>query len=76
MFVFCVAYKGPYPLPMWLDDTIIWAAHYDALLPPDDPAVEYPRPHYLGKALNVMYFDGHVGRTKYPIPEDNWFWTK
>ena len=74
MFVFCVAYNGPALLPMWIDDTIIWDSYYDALLPPNDPKIQYPRPHYAGKALNVLYFDGHVARTKYPIPDSSWQW--
>jgi len=74
MFVFDVAYNGPYLLPMWIDDTIIWDSYYDALLPPNDPKVNYPRPHYLGKALNVLYLDWHVARTKYPIPDSYWQW--
>lgn len=74
MFVFDVAYNGPALLPMWLNDTIIWDSYYDALLPANDPRVTYPRPHYLGKALNVLFFDGHVARTRYPIPAVSWRW--
>ena len=72
MFTLCVAYIGRELLPMWLDYTIIWNNYYDELLRVDDPYVEYPRPHYLGKALNVQYFDGHVARARYPILESNW----
>jgi prepilin-type N-terminal cleavage/methylation domain-containing protein/prepilin-type processing-associated H-X9-DG protein len=74
MFVFCVAYTGRELLPMWLDDTIVWNDYYDALLRVDDPFLDYPRPHYMGKAVNVTYFDGHVARTKYPIPDSNWYY--
>jgi prepilin-type N-terminal cleavage/methylation domain-containing protein/prepilin-type processing-associated H-X9-DG protein len=74
MFVFCVAYVGRDLLPMWIDDTIVWNDYYDGLLRVDDPYLDYPRPHYLGKAVNVLYFDSHVARTKYPIPEANWYY--
>lgn len=74
IFVVDVAFNGRALLPMWINDTIIWDSYYDALLPPNDPRVTYPRPHYLGKALNILYFDGHVARTKYPIPTLSWQW--
>lgn len=74
MFVFDVAYNGPALLPMWINNTTIWYDYYDALFPANDPAIQYPRPHYAGKALNVLYFDGHVDRRKYPIPDSYWHW--
>jgi len=74
MFVFCVAYIGRELLPMWVDDTIVWSAYYDDVLRVDDPYSDFPRPHYLGKAINVLYFDGHVARARYPIPESNWYY--
>jgi prepilin-type N-terminal cleavage/methylation domain-containing protein/prepilin-type processing-associated H-X9-DG protein len=74
MFVFDVAYTGPDLLPMWIDDTTIWDDYYDNLLLPNDPTISFPRPHYAGKALNVFYFDGHVARTRYPIPASDWYW--
>jgi prepilin-type N-terminal cleavage/methylation domain-containing protein/prepilin-type processing-associated H-X9-DG protein len=74
MFVFCVAYIGRELLPLWLDDTIVWSAYYDGVLRPDDAFSDYPRPHYLGKAINVQYFDGHAAREKYQILDPNWYY--
>jgi len=72
MFVFCVAYIGRDLLPLWVDDTIIWNNYYDQLLRVDDPYNDFPRPHYRGKGLNVLYFDTHAAYARYPIPEPNW----
>jgi prepilin-type N-terminal cleavage/methylation domain-containing protein/prepilin-type processing-associated H-X9-DG protein len=74
MFVFCVAYIGRELLPLWVDDTIIWSNYYEGVLRVDDPYCDYPRPHYLGKGLNVLYFDGHSARVRYPIMEADWYY--
>jgi prepilin-type N-terminal cleavage/methylation domain-containing protein len=76
MFVFCVAYNGPVQLPMWINNTIIWSQYYDQLLPANDPATEYPRPHYVGRAFNVTWFDAHVGRRMYPVLDPDWYWDR
>lgn len=76
MLIFDTAYVGTATLPMWFNTTISWSSYYDDLFPPDDPSINYPRPHYGGKAVNVLYFDSHAERTKYPIPDENWHWDR
>jgi prepilin-type N-terminal cleavage/methylation domain-containing protein len=74
MFVFCVAYTGRELLPLWVDDTIIWNNYYEGILRVDDPYCDFPRPHYLGKAINVLYFDSHSARARYSIEDANWYY--
>lgn len=65
--LFCIAYTGPRELEIWRYDTSIWRDDVDNNNPPDTPGV-YPRPHYDGRAVNIIYYDGHAAAADYPLP--------
>lgn len=66
--LFCLAYTGSYLPDIWRYDTAIWGKHYDTLYPPGSGSA-YVRPHFEERAVNVLYFDGHVAASPYPLPE-------
>lgn len=39
---------------------------------PPDQTNSFPRPHYGGKGLNILYNDGHVAKALYPLPPETW----
>lgn len=64
--LFCVAYTGPRQLGLWFFDLSIWGESADSSSPPTNPGL-YPRPHYDGKAVNILYYDGHAAAELYPL---------
>ncbi len=68
--IFCVAYTGPRTLAIWAFDEAIWKKEPDQNT---DPALSnFPRPHYQGKGLNLLYSDGHAARANYPLDPLIW----
>lgn len=64
--LFCTSFTGPRQLELWTYDTAIWREDVDNNNPPDKPGV-YPRPHFGGSAINILYYDGHAASTRYPL---------
>ncbi|AHF92765.1 N-terminal cleavage protein [Opitutaceae bacterium TAV5] len=73
VMLFDVAYTGTLDLPLWKYNTMIWARNYDEQFSPETPGT-YPRPHYEGRAVNLLFYDGHVARHAYPLPERFYHW--
>ena len=74
IMLFDVAWTGNVLLPLWENDSSIWTDAYDkSILPPDHPG-EYPRPHHRGKAVNVLFYDGHSEALTYPIADRHYRW--
>ena len=70
--IFDVAFKGPAVLPPWAAGNFKWEDRYDKeVFPPDAPG-EYPRPHYSGKAVNLLFYDGHAEIATYPLSPEQY----
>ncbi len=67
----CVANTGNRLLDIWAFDQAIWKSTTDTSNPPDQTN-DFPRPHYAGKGLNILYNDGHVAKALYPLPPETW----
>ena len=65
--LFCIAYTGPNNLGLWDYWESIWHSAADAANPAG-AVNNYPRPHFKGKAINMLYYDGHVASTPCPLP--------
>lgn len=74
VMLFDVVYTGTATIPLWHNGNSTWGRIYDKeILPPEEPH-EYPRPHYDGRAVNVVFYDGHAARLDYPLPEASYFY--
>lgn len=67
----CVAYTGPRALDLWRFDEALWKEAPDASNPPDQ-INNFPRPHHQGKAVNILYSDGHAAVAAYPLAPETW----
>ncbi len=63
--LFCVAYTGPSLLPLFGYSEAIWTEDGENF--PASVAKRYPRPHFNGKAVNVVFYDGHVAAIPVPV---------
>jgi|GEM_PF-1330731 len=66
--LFCVAYTGPTTSKIWTYGECLWGERIEKLYPPEDPGI-FPRPHFDNQAVNILYYDGHVAKTPYPLPD-------
>lgn len=67
--LFDIIYTGPAQFELWKNNNNFWGDTYDLTsYPPPDQVGAYPRPHYDNRAVNILYYDGHVAMAKYPLP--------
>ena len=64
---FCIAFTGNRQLEIWTYDNAIWRENVDNANPPSPPGVN-PRPHSDGRAVNIVFYDGHAAAVPYPLP--------
>ncbi|MFV0338405.1 MAG: prepilin-type N-terminal cleavage/methylation domain-containing protein [Chthoniobacterales bacterium] len=69
--LFCVAYTGARSLQLWRFDEALWKESVNTTYPPDQINI-FPRPHHNGKAVNVLFSDGHISAVQYPLPPEIW----
>ncbi len=69
---FCVAFMEGRQLNLWTFDNAIWKEVGETLYPQSNKASPFTRPHYDGRAVNILYADGHCGMAHYPLPAKTW----
>ena len=69
--IFDIAYTGSRRLELWRFDNAFWRKDVD-LANPNGNNSEWNRPHYDGKAMNILFSDGHAGKLSYPLPSETY----
>jgi len=67
----CVAYTGALKFKLWTFENAAWSEKADNTNLPETTS-EWPRPHYRGTAINVLFSDGHAAAVPYPLPPNIW----
>jgi len=68
ILVFCVAYSGPAPMPLFRVDTDAWRDTYDKNKSFD---ANYPRPHGNDQ-VSLLFADGHAEVKPYPLDDSSY----
>lgn len=67
--LFDISYTGTAQFDLWQNNNNFWGDTYDLSgVTSYDKVSDYPRPHYDNKAVNILYYDGHVAVGTYPLP--------
>ncbi len=69
--IFCIAYTGPIRYALWTPNEALWTKRADQNTQPNGN-LNFNRPHYNGKAIQLLYSDGHAGKAQYPLDPLVW----
>jgi prepilin-type N-terminal cleavage/methylation domain-containing protein/prepilin-type processing-associated H-X9-DG protein len=69
IMLFDIYYTGPADLGLWDNNTNSWRKSQDEPYPNAPLWSNYPRSHFDNKAVNLLFYDGHVGKHEYSLPD-------
>ncbi len=73
--IFDIAYTGSSRFELWKNNNNAWGDTYDlSSFPPGKEGSPFVRPHHHDRAVNILYYDGHVGVGTYPLPPASYYW--